>query len=42
VNIYDPAEWHDFAVAAAGAAAALTGLPFVAISINLDRILQFR
>jgi hypothetical protein len=34
-------EWHDFFVAQAGASAALTGLIFVAVSINLDRILGF-
>ena len=33
-------EWHDFLVAAAGAAAALTGLIFVGVSINLNRILS--
>ena len=32
------AEWSDFAVALAGASAALLGLAFVAISINLDAI----
>ncbi|HVO53694.1 MAG TPA: hypothetical protein VMT37_04700 [Solirubrobacterales bacterium] len=38
---YDPTEWHDLFVAAAGASAALAGLLFVAVSINLERILQF-
>jgi hypothetical protein len=33
-------EWNDFYVAAAGAAAALTGLIFVGISINLKDILE--
>jgi hypothetical protein len=32
--------WTDFAVGIAGAGAALTGLLFVAVSINLDRILS--
>jgi hypothetical protein len=39
VPAYDPSQWHDFGVAAAGASAALAGLVFVAVSINLDRIL---
>jgi hypothetical protein len=36
---YDPETWHDFFIAAAGAAAALSGLIFVAVSINLRDIL---
>jgi modulator of FtsH protease len=37
---YDPAAWESFCVAMVGAAAALTGLLFVAVSINLDNILK--
>ena len=36
---YEPAEWSELFVASAGAAAALAGLVFVAVSINLERIL---
>lgn len=35
------AGWENFFVAEAGASAALSGLLFVAVSINLTRILQF-
>ena len=33
-------EWHDFFLAAAGAAAVLAGLVFVGLSINLDMIMS--
>lgn len=32
--------WHDFLMAEAGAGAALAGLVFVAISINLTKVLE--
>lgn len=35
-----PDHWHDLFIAVAGAAAALTGLLFVAVSINLKEILE--
>ncbi len=38
---YNPLAWHDFFVGTIGAAAALTGLLFVAISINLEQILKY-
>lgn len=38
---YTTEHWADFGVATVGAAAALAGLLFVAISINIERILQF-
>jgi hypothetical protein len=41
VTSLDPTAWHDFFVGAMGASAALTGLLFVAISINLEQILKF-
>lgn len=37
----NPAIWSNFLVAQAGAAAALTGLIFVAVSINLSKILEY-
>jgi hypothetical protein len=39
VTAYQPAEWHDLFVTAGGSAAALTGLIFVAVSINLREII---
>jgi hypothetical protein len=41
VNAYTTAGWENFFVAEVGASAALTGLLFVAVSINLTRILSF-
>lgn len=38
----DVAAWESFAVALAGAAAVLAGLVFVAVSVNIDRILAVR
>jgi hypothetical protein len=39
VIAYEPGHWTELFVASAGAAAALAGLIFVAVSINLQRIL---
>jgi modulator of FtsH protease len=41
LTAFDSAEWRDLFVASAGASAALAGLVFVAVSINIDRILKF-
>ena len=41
MNAYRPHEWSDLFVAVAGASAALAGLVFVAVSINVERILKF-
>jgi hypothetical protein len=38
----DVAAWESFAVALLGAAAVLAGLVFVAVSVNIDRILSVR
>jgi hypothetical protein len=40
MTAYDAHEWVEFGVALAGAAAVLTGLVFVAVSINLQRVLE--
>jgi len=42
MTAYDPSEWSDLFVATAGASAALAGLVFVAVSINIERILKFQ
>jgi hypothetical protein len=38
---YAPEEWKDLFVAVAGATAALAGLLFVAVSINVERIIKY-
>ncbi len=40
MTAYDVSEWSDLFVASAGATAALAGLVFVAVSINIERILD--
>jgi modulator of FtsH protease len=39
---YAPEEWKDLFVAMAGASAALAGLLFVAVSINVERIVRYK
>jgi hypothetical protein len=40
MSAYHVEEWVEFGVAFAGAAAVLTGLIFVSVSINLEKVLQ--
>lgn len=40
LTAYDASEWTELFVATAGASAALAGLVFVAVSINVDRIIK--
>ena len=40
LDVYRPDQWHDFFVTVGGGAAALTGLVFVAMSLNLGVIAQ--
>jgi hypothetical protein len=38
--IYDPNKWHDFFVMVGGGSAALTGLVFVAMTLNIHAVTQ--
>ena len=40
VDVYRPELWHDFFLMVGGGAAALAGLVFVAMSLNLDAIVR--
>ncbi|MCU1427433.1 MAG: hypothetical protein JWL83_1433 [Actinomycetia bacterium] len=39
-DVYRPDQWHDFFIMVGGAAAALTGLVFVALSLDLATIIR--
>src|ERR1700691_303512 len=41
MSAYTAAAWHDFFMAAVGASAALLGLLFVSLSINIQTILKY-
>ncbi len=41
MTAYDPAAWADFANTVAGGAAALAGLLFVGLSLNLAEVLKY-
>jgi hypothetical protein len=41
MSAYAAADWHDFFMAAVGASAALLGLLFVSLSINIQTILKY-
>jgi hypothetical protein len=41
MSLYTAGGWNDFLVAAAGAAGALTGLVFLGITINVQRIIAY-
>ena len=38
LDVYRPEQWHDFFITVGGGAAVLTGLVFVAMSLNLGVI----
>ena len=40
MDIFDPTQWHDFFLMIGGGSASLTGLVFVAMSINLSVVAQ--
>ena len=39
-EVYRPDQWHDFFITVGGAAAVLTGLVFVALSLNVEVVLR--